>query len=104
MRVEKIKTVWFNKVRFNFHTGSWERAQYTLPWINGNYVILTLKDILTRDDTWISRRDLIDSFETIPLAIPDAELRAQVFNYFRSMFPYFPDDTACGWPSALILV
>ena len=41
------------------------------------------KDMLTRDENWINRTDMIRDFESIPLAIPDAELRGQVFNYFQ---------------------
>ena len=39
----------------------------------------------TRDENWINRIDLIRGFEEIPLAIPDAQLRAQVFNYFNKV-------------------
>jgi hypothetical protein len=41
------------------------------------------KDLLTRDENWINRSDLITGFEDIPEAIPDAQLRASVFNYFE---------------------
>ena len=39
--------------------------------------------MLTRDDTWINRSDLIHGFDHIPEAISDIELRSQVNNYFR---------------------
>ena len=39
--------------------------------------------MLTRDENWINRSDMIRDFESIPVAIPDAELRGQVFNYFQ---------------------
>ncbi|MDE2166089.1 MAG: hypothetical protein KGJ66_07105 [Alphaproteobacteria bacterium] len=68
---------------FNYETEVWASERYTLPWINGDYVLLTPKDLLTRDDNWINRDDLIDGFEEIPSAIPDDELRAQVSNYFE---------------------
>lgn len=70
-------------VRFNYDTMVWEPDRYVLPWVNDDYVILTPKDILTRDENWISREDFFRSFEEIPTAIPDAQLRAQVENYFR---------------------
>ena len=72
-----------SNVRFNFTTKSWERGLFRLPWINGDYVILTPKDMLTRDETWINKGDLIEHFEQIPPAIPDMELRSQVNNYFH---------------------
>ena len=46
-------------------------------------MILTPKDMLSRDENWINRDDLITGFEEIPEAIPDAQLRASVFNYFE---------------------
>lgn len=71
------------RVKFNYITETWERGRFCLPYTNGDYVILTPKDILTRDENWINRRDMIESFELIPAAIPDADLRAQVSNYFH---------------------
>lgn len=79
----KVRRVWVHKARVNYETESWERRQYALPYIFNDYIILTPKDLLTRDDTWINRRDLVGEFQEIPPAIPDAELRAQVFNYFH---------------------
>lgn len=40
--------------------------------------------MLTRDENWINKDDLIEGFENIPTAIPDSQLRAAVFNYFRT--------------------
>ena len=78
------------KVRFNYKTETWERGTYYLPFCDGNYVLLCPRDILTKDDTWINRTDLIDGFEQIPEAIPNDELRAQINNYFRSLLPRKP--------------
>jgi hypothetical protein len=41
--------------------------------------------MLTRDENWINRTDMIRDFDRIPVAIPDADLRGQVFNYFYSV-------------------
>jgi hypothetical protein len=75
------------KVRFNYDTETWESGTFTLPWYANDYVLLTPKNILTKDDTWINKTDLIDGFEAIPNAIPNQELRTQVNNYFRKMLP-----------------
>lgn len=77
------KQLWVNKARFNYETEHWERVQYELPVMDGDFILLTPKDMLTRDENWINRTDMIRDFESIPIAIPDAELRAQVFNYFE---------------------
>ena len=77
------RKIWINKVRFNYETESWERECFDLPWFDDDFVILTPKDMLTCDETRINRTDMIRDFESIPVAIPDAELRAQVSNYFE---------------------
>jgi hypothetical protein len=79
------KTVWVNKAVFNYEKESWERRSYDLPWMDDDYVLLTPVDMLTRDENWINRKDMIRGFERIPTSIPDAELRGQVFNYFYSI-------------------
>jgi hypothetical protein len=38
--------------------------------------------VLTRDDTWISFNDIVGRFSEIPEALPEAQLRAQMLNYF----------------------
>lgn len=77
-----IKKCSVRKAKFNYQTEVWETVQYRLPWINGDFVLLTPKDILTKDDNWINREDLIGNFEEIPSTISDGELRASVENYF----------------------
>ncbi|MCD1269885.1 hypothetical protein B5M43_013750 [Microbacterium sp. MEC084] len=66
---------------FNYETEIWESRQYELPALRGDYVLLTPADMLTKDDTWISRSDLVREFSSIPDAIEDEQLRAQVNNY-----------------------
>jgi len=71
------------RVRFNYDTEAWEEGTFYLPILADDYVLLTPIDMLTRDDTWISHRDLLEHFDLIPPALPDKELRAQVNNYFE---------------------
>jgi len=77
------RTVAVSRATFSFRTETWQPGTYDLPIHDGEYVILTPKDILTRDDTWINRQDLIDDFEEIPEAIENAALRGQINNYFH---------------------
>ncbi len=84
------KKVTVGHVRFNYVTQAWERKEFDLPWLNDTYVLLTPKDMLTKDDEWINRHDLIADFDSIPSALPNDELRAQVNNYFRSLLPVEP--------------
>ncbi len=98
------KTFTVNKIRFNYETESWEPGTYDLPCFQGDYVLLTPKDILTKDDTWINKNDLIRDFDAIPDAIPNAGLRAQVNNYFRKLLPRRPkkEDIRSAKTSTLI--
>ena len=70
------------KVVFNYETQSWHRGRYELPAYGRDFVILTPKDILTRDETWINRPDLINQFDEITASLPDESLRALVNNHF----------------------
>lgn len=85
------RTVWVEKAKFNYATRSWQRAQYDLPYIDGDFVLLTPKDMLTRDDNWINKGDMIRQFDEIPTALPDGELRGQVFAYFDSVIVQHED-------------
>ena len=100
IKKEYRREIKVDKVRFNYETETWERGVYDLPSFDGDYVLLTPKDILTRDDTWISKPDLLDNFAVIPRAISDDALRAQVNNYFMKVLPKDkdgePDETKKG--------
>ena len=69
-------------VRFNYITEIWESAEFDLPWVNSDFALLTPKELLTRDDTWINKTDLVSDFERLPEALPNEQLRFQVNNYF----------------------
>lgn len=75
----KIKSV--RDVRFNYETESWEISEYDLPWANGDYVLLTPRELLTKDDTWINKTDLVKDFERLPDSLPNSQLRFEVNNY-----------------------
>jgi hypothetical protein len=70
------------RTEFNYQTESWVTSRFVLPTFLGDYVLLTPRDMLTKDNTWINKDDLIDDFESIPDAIPNDQLRAQISNYF----------------------
>jgi len=92
LKEEYRRAVPVSKVRFNYATENWERGVYDLPFFKNDYVLLTPKDMLTKDDTWINKPDLLDKFDEIPPAIPDDHLRAQVNNYFLKVLPQDPED------------
>ena len=73
------------KVRFDYATRRWKDGSFELPYLsglNGEYVLLTPKEILTRDEAWINQGDLLAQFTQLRLSLPDEVLRAQVNNHF----------------------
>ena len=90
LKPDQVRTVAIANAVFNYETEAWESKQYTLPWIDGDHVVLSPKDLLTRDENWINKIDLLRRFEEIPPAIPDGQLRALVSNYFERMLPRHP--------------
>ncbi|MEJ1961020.1 MAG: hypothetical protein WDO56_05515 [Gammaproteobacteria bacterium] len=86
----QIEAVAIPRASFNYETEVWEPRLYQLPWVNGDYVILTPKDMLTRDDVWINKEHLYRDFEDIPEAIENGSLRAQIENYFRKVLKRTP--------------
>lgn len=82
--------VTLRKVRFNYDTRSWVSESFDLPYIQGDFVLLTPKKILTKDEAWINRRELLDRFPEIANALPDATLRAQVNDYLVQVIPKGP--------------
>lgn len=70
------------RVRFAYDTQRWQAGYFELPIANGDYVILTPKEILTRDEAWINQTDLLDKFHDICVSLPDEGLRAQVNDHF----------------------
>jgi len=75
---------------FNYTTKSWVTKKYILPKYNKDYIILTPKDILTKDETWICRPDMINDFNHITEALPNKALREQLNEYLKSVLPQKP--------------
>jgi hypothetical protein len=85
-----LREVRIRRAYFNYDTETWADKTYTLPYFWDDYIILTPKAILTKDDTWINKTDLVNRFTEIPNAISDEQLREQVSNYFYSALPKRP--------------
>ena len=59
--------------------------KYYLPSYNNDYVLLTPKAMLTRDDTFINRTDMIRNLQAIAPSISDDALRFELEMYFRDV-------------------
>lgn len=81
------------RAAFDYNTETWAARRYTLPLLNGDYVLLTPVDLLTKDDTWINREDMIRSYDRLPAAVPDAQERALINNYFNRQLGRRPTAT-----------
>lgn len=80
---EDCKTVAIAKARFNYETESWEADTYCLPWLGDDFVLLTPTDVLTKDENWLNRPELIESLPHIVQAADNEELRAKLSNYLQ---------------------
>ena len=83
----RCKTVKIARVDFNYDVGVWIDGEFTLPWLDDDYVLLTPEDILTKDDTWINKVDLRKDFPCIREAISNDSLRGQIDRYFQDTLP-----------------
>ena len=87
---ELLKKHAVTHTHFNYQTRSWVTEQYTLPAFGEQFVILTPKDILTKDDTWINKNDMIGNFSGIASSIPNEQLRSQLNEYLARSLPKEP--------------
>lgn len=85
-----LKVVKVNKVYFDYELERWMPKEFTLPFILGDFVILTPRDILTKDDNWINSNDLRGDFTRICNSIQNDQLRNEIFNYFQKRLPKPP--------------
>lgn len=78
------------KVRFDYETETWVPETFTLPCFDGDYVLLTPKSILTKDNTWINRQDLYRDFPEVIESMDNEQLRARINRYFTKLLPKHP--------------
>ncbi|RZK57725.1 MAG: hypothetical protein EOO87_02105 [Pedobacter sp.] len=82
-----LNTVKVDKVYFDYKLEKWMPKEYILPFLFGDFVVLTPRDILTKDDTWINSKDLREDFNRICTSIPNDQLRHEINNYFYKQLP-----------------
>lgn len=74
-------------VSFDYTTCTWQTKSFVLPHLNQDYVLLTPKDILTKDNTWINKHDLVANYADVARSIGNEQLRAELNNYFLRALP-----------------
>lgn len=85
-----LNEVKVDKVYFDYNLERWMPKEFTLPYIFNDFVILTPRDILTKDENWINSNDLRGDFRKICRSIPNEQLRHEIENYFRQKLPKPP--------------
>lgn len=85
-----LKQFAISKYKFNYKTQSWESKTFELPYLinpkgKSEYVLLTPKNILTKNEQWINNTDKIDNFDAVLNSISDDQMRAQINRYFASI-------------------
>ena len=79
----RLRSFTIKKAEFDYKHKVWVPKSFVLPAYNEDYVLLTPKDLLTKDDTWINKTDIVEGFSEIPSAAPNDALREQLVNYFN---------------------
>jgi len=74
-----------SKVFFNYETTTWVPQKYYLPCYEDDYVLLTPKCMLTRDDTFINRSDMLQNLQTIAPSVDDETLRFELDHYLSGI-------------------
>lgn len=74
--------------RFNYKTETFESIEYQLPYIKNSkgideFVLLTPRDILRKNEPTINRVDLINNYDRVRNSISDVAIRSQLENYIR---------------------
>ncbi|MCK9615293.1 MAG: hypothetical protein M0R48_07315 [Candidatus Omnitrophica bacterium] len=85
--VSRLKEFNVSRVVFNYKTSSWVSSKHMLPCFDNDFVLLTPRDLLTKDDTWINKPDLINQFDNIVLSVSNDQLRSQLNFYFSQNLP-----------------
>ena len=83
----RLKKFTVTHVYFNYKTCTWASRVFLLPAFNNDYVLLTPRDLLTKEDTWINKPDIVKDFHDIVLSVPNQQLRSQLNFYFSSSLP-----------------
>jgi hypothetical protein len=90
-----------NRAVFDYYLEKWVPRTYRLPSHNNDYALLTPRDILTKDDSWINYSDMVRNFEEIPDSIENDSLRDQINNYFYQRIPVDPEPTKEDYQKAI---
>lgn len=74
LQPEQCRNINVSKVTFDYQNEIWRPRAFYLPFFNDQYVILTPKDLLTKDENWINLSDMRNRLMEIASSVPNIEL------------------------------
>ena len=87
LQPEQCRDVSVQKVKFDYEREVWRSGTFYLPYFNDDFVLLTPKDLLTKDENWINLGDMRHRFLDITASIPNDELRDQINDLYARAIP-----------------
>ena len=87
LKPKQCKKVSVQKVYFDYQNEVWRPKTFYLPYFNDDYVLLTPRDLLTKDENWINLGDMRHRFFEITASLPNDELRDQINDVYRRALP-----------------
>ena len=90
LKTEQCKTVSVPKVTFDYRNEVWRPEKFFLPYFNDQYVLLTPKDLLTKDENWINLSNMRNRLLEIAASVPNIELRDQINDMYMRSLPDNP--------------
>lgn len=84
-----LQRITVDKSYFDYTLERWMPKDFLLPFYKykNDYVILTPRDILSKDENWINTNELYGDFVGICNSIPNQQLRFEINNYFQQKLP-----------------
>lgn len=87
LQPEQCRNISVQKVTFDYEREVWRPGTFYLPYFNDDYVLLTPKDLLTKDENWINLSDMRHRFLDITASLPNEELRDQINDVYARAIP-----------------
>lgn len=87
LQPEQCRKISVQKVIFDYEREVWRPRTFYLPYFNGDFVLLTPKDLLTKDENWINLSDMRHRFLDITSSLPNEELRDQINDVYARAIP-----------------
>lgn len=87
LKTEQTRQCSVDKAYFDYEVEKWMTKKYVLPIYKDDFVLLTPRDLLTKDENWINSNDLKGDFTGICNSIPNDQLRNDITNFYRRMLP-----------------